>query len=241
MTPLTPPSRALHTVPVPRSRTSDVFTVLLVCTGNICRSALAERLGRAYLHDVLGERAGLIQLRSAGTGAVVGAGMHPDSALVLRNFGGEPGHFVARQLQRVHADGADLILTMTRRHRGDVLQTSPRALARTFTLREAASLLRMLGDVAPRGSDVPSLARDLVREMATARARHVSSQDDDILDPINLAVEAHQEAGELIAAALLPLLQRFAGLGMAGADGAPSGRLVDDDRDPRADPSASLT
>ena len=35
-----------------------VFTVLFVCTGNICRSALAERLGRAYLDEALGDEAG---------------------------------------------------------------------------------------------------------------------------------------------------------------------------------------
>jgi protein-tyrosine-phosphatase len=190
----------------------DAFTILLVCTGNICRSALAERLGRAYLDEVLGERAGLIRLHSAGTGAVVGSSMHPDSALVLQGFGGEVGDFTARQLQPEHAARADLILAMTRRHRRDVLQVAPRALARTFTLREAAGVLTLLGDVEPDGGDLPSRARDLVREMATARSRHTSSDGDDILDPIHLPVEAHQEAGELIAAALLPLLERIADL-----------------------------
>ena len=66
-----------------------VVTVLLVGTGNICRSALAERLGRAYLDECLGDRAAAVRLVSAGTRAVVGAGMHPDSALVLRGLGGE--------------------------------------------------------------------------------------------------------------------------------------------------------
>jgi protein-tyrosine-phosphatase len=192
--------------------TRDVFTVLLVCTGNICRSALAERLGRAHLDEVLRERAGLVQLRSAGTRAVVGSGMHPDSALVLQGLGGEPGDFVARQFEPAHAAGADLILTMTRGHRRDVLQTAPRALARTFTLREAASLVAFLGDVQLEGADLPTRARDLVKEMATARAQHRSNGGDDILDPINRPMEVHQEAGELVAAALLPLLGRIADL-----------------------------
>ena len=62
------------------------FTVLLVCTGNICRSALAERLGRAFLDEVLGEVAGQVRLVSHGTQAVVDSAMHPDSALVLSGF-----------------------------------------------------------------------------------------------------------------------------------------------------------
>jgi protein-tyrosine-phosphatase len=43
------------------------FTVLVVCTGNICRSALAERLGRAYLEERLGDKADAVRLVSAGT------------------------------------------------------------------------------------------------------------------------------------------------------------------------------
>ncbi len=113
----------------------STFTVLLVCTGNICRSALAERLGRAFLDQIMGEDAGQVRLVSAGTRAVVDSAMHPDSALVLRGFGTEAGDFRARQLVHGMATAADLTLTMTRRHRHHVLQHDPRALARTFTLR----------------------------------------------------------------------------------------------------------
>jgi protein-tyrosine-phosphatase len=68
---------------------SSTLSVLLVCTGNICRSALAERLGRAYLEEVLAEDAGQVRLVSAGTHAVVDSAMHPDSTLVLRGLGAE--------------------------------------------------------------------------------------------------------------------------------------------------------
>src|SRR5919107_4650993 len=129
-----------------------VFTVLLVCTGNICRSALGERLGRAYLADVLGEDAGAVRLVSAGVQAVVGSAMHPDSALVLRGLGGSPDGFVARQLVDDMAIDADLTLTMTRQHRRTVLRGAPRALSRTFTLREAADLVELVGnDIHLRG------------------------------------------------------------------------------------------
>jgi protein-tyrosine-phosphatase len=139
------------------------FTVLLVCTGNICRSALAERLGRAFLDEVMGERAQAIRLVSAGTHAVVDSEMHPDSALVLRGFGAEPGDFRARQFQDHMPYEAGLVLTMTRGHRRDVLHRSPRALPRTFTLREAADLIVRLGNQAMPGGDFVDRARNLVK------------------------------------------------------------------------------
>ena len=199
---------------MPDHRTSvPAFTVLLVCTGNICRSALAERLGRAFLDELLRDDAAAIRLVSAGTRAMVGSRMHPDSTLVLAGLGADAGDFVARQFDGLMAATADLTLTMTRGHRREVLHGAPRALARTFTLREAADLLRLLSDVEPAGDDVVQRGRSLVAEMSAARSRrHSNDDDDDIRDPIGLPVDVHEEVGLAVAEALLPILRRLAHL-----------------------------
>jgi protein-tyrosine-phosphatase len=208
-----------HTEGVP----APPFTVLLVCTGNICRSALAERLGRAYLKELLAENPGAIRLVSAGTQAVVGSAMHPESELVLRGLGAEPGDFRARQLAEGFVREADLILTMTREHRTEVLGLAPRALARTFTLREAAALLGLVGDDVELTGDGPTdRARRLVQQMAAARSRRHSDADDDIRDPIGRPVEVHDEVGEAIAEALLPVLRRLGAL-LPAEDTRPAG------------------
>jgi len=174
---------------------------------------MAERLARAYLEDCLGATAAQIHVLSAGTQAVVGSGMHPHSALVLKGFGAQPGDFRAQQLTEAHAAPADLTLTMTRGHRRQVLALAPRALARTFTLREAAALLDLVPtDVQTRGETLPERARNLVAAMGAARSRRPAADDDDVLDPIGHPVEVHEEVGEMVAEALVPLLGRIADL-----------------------------
>ncbi|WP_324278579.1 hypothetical protein [Blastococcus brunescens] len=183
-----------------------------MCTGNICRSALAERLGRAYLNEVLGDAAAQLRLTSAGTRAVVGSGMHPHSALVLAGFGAQEGDFRAQQLTEAQPAQADLVLTMTRSHRRDVLALAPRGLGHTFTLREAAALLPLLPDDDPPGANFAERARTLVAALASARSHRQGGEDDDVRDPIGHPVDVHEEVGEAIVEALLPILRRLADL-----------------------------
>jgi protein-tyrosine phosphatase len=187
--------------------------VLFVCTGNICRSALAERLAQAALAEALGADADVIRVRSAGTQAVVGSAVHPDSALVLAGFGGDPTGFAARQLIDDMAIDADLTLTLTRSHRRAVLKAAPRALSRTFTLREASDLVALVGETMelPGGTHADR-CRYLVKAMAAARSKRTSDARDDIADPIGQSLEVHQQVGEEIAQALLPFLERVISL-----------------------------
>jgi protein-tyrosine-phosphatase len=183
----------------------------VVCTGNVCRSPLAERVGAAHLGRLLGEDAGLIRVVSAGTRAVVGSDMDPASARALCELGGDPTGFRARQLADAMAVRADLTLTMTRSHRHEVLARAPRAMSRTFTLLEAAGLLELVGPDGAADACTPAeRVRSLTRAMAAARCRRPSRGEDDVLDPIGLPEEVHAQVGRVIADAIVPVLDRIA-------------------------------
>ncbi|MCF6508472.1 hypothetical protein E9549_13795 [Blastococcus sp. MG754426] len=167
---------------------------------------MGEGLGRSYLRGLLGEAATDIRLVSAGTRAVAGSAMHPRSALVISGFGGDPEGFVARQLEPWMVTEADLVLTLTRDHRREVLELVPRALARTFTLREAAALLGALGEGQPQAAEFADRARGLVAALAAARPGRRGEDGDDIADPIGRSLEGHEEVGQAVADALLPVL-----------------------------------
>jgi protein-tyrosine-phosphatase len=189
------------------------FTVLFVCTGNICRSPVAERLARTYADAVLGADAASMQLESAGTRAVVGSGVHPHSATVLTGLGGCSGGFVARQLTDAMVVDADLTLGLTRAHRREALKRSPRGLSRTFTLLEAADLASLIPrDAVLPGATFADRCRSLVRHMAAARAHRASDAHDDIPDPVGESLGFHEEVGDAIADGIGRIFGRFAEL-----------------------------
>ncbi len=91
--------------------------ILLVCTGNICRSPLAEALLRRTLEERGVEG---VSATSAGTGAWDGAPASEGAYLVGLERGLDLSGHRARLLTRELVAEADLILTMARHHRARV-------------------------------------------------------------------------------------------------------------------------
>ncbi|UUL77294.1 low molecular weight phosphatase family protein [Pseudarthrobacter sp. Fe7] len=154
--------------------TSAPVRILTVCTGNICRSPVAERLLQAGLDQVV---PGGFEVASAGTRALVGEPMQPISADIVRTFGGDPEGFAARQLTPKILRGVDLVLTMTAGHRGEVLQLDASLLKRTFTIREFARMLDVLDQRAASGSQRAAASGSQETADAGQPAAVVPSQD----------------------------------------------------------------
>lgn len=172
------------------------FRILTICTGNICRSPTAERLLSAALTDFVSPEEVIVQ--SAGTGALIGAPMEPQSAQPLRKVGVDTSGFAARQLAATMVREADLVLGMTRVHRSAAVQMWPAALKRTFTLPEFARLAARIDPeelVAAAGSDAsaPDRLRALV-ELAPLQRTPVVPEFDDVPDPYGRESEAFQTA-----------------------------------------------
>ena len=160
------------------------FRVLFVCVGNVCRSPLGERMLAKRLEG-LG-----FDVTSAGVAAMVGHPMAPESAVYLEPAGTSADGFQARQLTPAIVDESDLVLTATKAIRSRVLEDSPGALRRTFTVLEFAALLEVIGP-----DPDPAV---LVRTAAEERSR-AALDDYDIPDPYGRDEEAHARSAELMA------------------------------------------
>jgi protein-tyrosine phosphatase len=114
----------------------------VVCTANVCRSPLAQRV----LQDRLRDRVAAL-VESAGTRAEAGWTMCPVSASVLPDPQRDAAYAEAhrsRPLSRSAVEDAGLVLTMEREQRSAIARLAPGSQAKVFTLREAAALVAVL-------------------------------------------------------------------------------------------------
>jgi protein-tyrosine phosphatase len=122
----------------------SLFRVLLVCTGNTCRSPLAA----AALRRALGDDADRVEVRSAGTAAFDGSPASSASRIVARQAGLDLEGHRSRRLSRELLLGVDLVLLMDPRDRDVVRQLDPEAADQAFGLAD-------FGREPPTGEVVP--------------------------------------------------------------------------------------
>ena len=192
------------------------FNLLTVCTGNICRSPIAEDLLRSRLQAF----AIPSYVHSAGSNALVGRGITPEALKVAKRFGGAGERHEARQLTQELAASADLILTATREHRGSVVGFHPRASRYCFTLNQFARLVEpvlesgFLQSAALENSHGESgRLRSLVAEVAATRGflpPPENLMDDDIEDPYRQPWEVYERVGARVDAGVSTVVRAFA-------------------------------
>ncbi|MDR7329909.1 arsenate reductase/protein-tyrosine-phosphatase family protein [Corynebacterium guangdongense] len=193
---------------------STDFQLLLVCTGNVCRSPFAEALFRDRFRDTQE-----IRFVSAGTDALVGEGMFEATRLTAARYGlADSGEHKARQLTAADLEAADLILVMTAEQRKQVVELSPRTTRRVFTLREFARLAAVTSDGdlrmeigGPDVSDAEKL-RGVVRAVALARGALTPltrASELDVVDPYRQAMDVHAVSAQQIVEATNAVVDLF--------------------------------
>ncbi|MDJ0338403.1 low molecular weight phosphatase family protein [Cryobacterium sp. PH31-O1] len=194
--------------------------ILIVCTGNICRSPLAEQLLRENL-----QAAGIgVVVSSAGTHAMTESAMTPEAAALSSQYGASSTQHTARQLTEQLIADADLVLTATRDHRREVVTLLPKATRYTFTLNQFARLVAAADsftpvDAAPN-SPVDSAIRQpqpastarppldfagYIAEVASTRGLHPSPNPptlDDVDDPYRQSAAVYARAAAAINASV---------------------------------------
>ena len=187
------------------SRLDPMAQVLLVCTGNICRSPMAEALLRSALQRHPGDAAPAVA--SAGTIARDGAPAMPEAVKAAAELGVDVSSHSAHRLRPEDIRDADLIVGMAAEHLEDVQALVPDAQSRTFTLKE---LVRLLEDTGSRPVDATASDVGVAVVVSDAHRRRTGSpaiaDEDDVMDPLGLSLHGYR----VVASELEDLCERLA-------------------------------
>jgi len=157
-----------------------------VCTGNLCRSPMAEAMLTTEL-----KRRGCneVEVRSCGTWALGGQGATQEAIATMANRHIDLSAHRSRALDAQEVRDADLIVAMTSAHIGEVLRLEPSAADKII-------LLKQISDVVVETDD-PADARARLRGLLSAE-RPLPLRSHDLDDPMGLPAGAYERcASEL--------------------------------------------
>ncbi len=111
----------------------NIKSILFVCTGNSCRSIMAEGLMKKYL-KALGKDN--IEVVSAGVGAIDGFPPTEETIETMKKEGVDVSGYRSKKITQEMIKSADLILVMEAPHKDIVARFVPGAAPKTYLLKE---------------------------------------------------------------------------------------------------------
>ncbi|MFD2672080.1 low molecular weight protein arginine phosphatase [Marinicrinis sediminis] len=188
--------------------------ILFVCTGNTCRSPMAEKLMKH-----LSEQHALdLDVRSAGVSAFGGGGMSSHAKTVLERKGIHPHPFQSAPVTDEDMQWAEVVLTMTVNHKRMLVQRFAEHADKIYTLKEYAASGEDQGSAAQ--SELDQLTSELQMKLALgenitgAEKRRLAELEaripnQDVLDPFGGNFSDYESCAVDIEDALQAIIRRL--------------------------------
>jgi protein-tyrosine phosphatase len=162
-------------------------SILVVCTGNVCRSPIAEGMVRSILQTRFGDAAPSVA--SAGTAGWVGSAADPSSIAAAAELGIDISAHRARQLRADDVRSADLVLAMASEHGVAAARSAPEAGGVVFALKELVCLLEALPAASSAGD--PTWLAGRVREADRLRRHAIGdwTHQEGVEDPLGMRLD----------------------------------------------------
>lgn len=193
--------------------------ILFVCTGNTCRSPMAE----ALLRKMAEEKELDLQIRSAGVFAENGAAASVGAQKVLQQRGIKMEH-QAQLVTPKLINWSDIILTMTLGHKQQLLAQYPVSMNKTFTLKEFVLSDESTEKLLDRLNQIQAerIMKETLKEQGDKQWGELLKEEErlvqdlthrlagwDISDPFGMDVEVYEACAQELESLLKKLLQEI--------------------------------
>ena len=109
-----------------------VYRIVFVCTGNLCRSPMAQGILKALLPEEMKSK---IKVSSRGTHALEGYSPALQAVEIMKNKGIDISHRTAKTLKDKIVRNADLILVMSAEHLKHIQKVDRKSTEKSFLLK----------------------------------------------------------------------------------------------------------
>ena len=162
-------------IPAEMIREVNVVTVLFVCTGNTCRSPMAEAMARKMLADRMGVKEAELEPRgyrvvSAGTGSGHGGAATEEAEQAVRDYGADLSSHSSRPVSVAMVEEADRVYVMTEHHREILTEWMPEHAAKIQLLDPTG---REIDDPVGAPLEVYREAAQQIHESLKARLKEI--------------------------------------------------------------------
>ena len=191
--------------------------LLFVCTGNICRSPMAEGIARAAIERNYPERPVSVEIASAGIAGLDGEDPTSEAVRAMEERGIDIGGYEAQTVSRSLTAESDLVMVMEERQKAHVSALAGSVVVPVFLLLKLAEAVQVVLKAEDHGLDPvgPLESLESVVSVAAVMERNdfwgLSMHQYEVADPMGMPLEWYRRAADIMEVAIGDILRALLG------------------------------